>query len=150
MRKRDVQIGGRYTAKIAGNLTVVRITGESQYGGWQAVNERTGRAVRIKSAAKLRSEVGSEERRSIAVQREREASVDRLVRRGEPTQEPPSMTIGIPYAYADVTAEGIVHTCPVCGERCVDPPENYDEYGEQTAPSAYQDHYAEKHASEQR
>lgn len=71
MRKNEVKIGGRYTAKIAGNLTVVRITGVSQYGGWQAVNERTGRSVRIKGAAKLRGAVGAEERRSIAVQRER-------------------------------------------------------------------------------
>lgn len=56
MKKSQIKIGGRYVAKISTTLTVVRITGESRYGGWDATNEKTGRAVRIKSAAKLRSE----------------------------------------------------------------------------------------------
>jgi hypothetical protein len=54
MRKAQVQIGGHYTAKVSERVTVVRIDSESRYGGWNATNVRTGRAVRIKTAARLR------------------------------------------------------------------------------------------------
>ncbi len=54
MRKKDVEIGGEYGAKVSNQLTRVRITGESPYGGWDAVNIATGRPVRIKTAARLR------------------------------------------------------------------------------------------------
>lgn len=57
MRKRDVEPGATYTAKISGNLTEVRIIGVSPFGGWSALNLTTGRKVRIKSAAKLREKV---------------------------------------------------------------------------------------------
>jgi hypothetical protein len=56
MKKSDVVIGKTYTAKIAGQVTVVKITGESRYGGWDGINTRTNRGVRIKSAQKLRRE----------------------------------------------------------------------------------------------
>jgi len=55
MKKKDVQIGGRYTAKVSGRLTVVKILGASPYGGWDGWNEKTGREVRIKSAQRLRA-----------------------------------------------------------------------------------------------
>lgn len=58
MKKADVQIGGRYIAKVSGKLARVRIIGESIYGGWDATNEATGRDVRIKTAARLRVAVG--------------------------------------------------------------------------------------------
>lgn len=61
MKKREVQIGGRYVAKVSDQLVIVRIKGESIYGGWAAVNEKTGKDVRIKSAAKLRRAVAPEE-----------------------------------------------------------------------------------------
>lgn len=54
MLKSEIQIGGRYIAKVANNLTTVRITAINHYGGWNAVNEKTQRDVRIKTAAKLR------------------------------------------------------------------------------------------------
>ncbi len=54
MKKRDVQIGSTYIAKVSGVLTKVRITRESPYGGWQGTNLATGREVRIRSAARLR------------------------------------------------------------------------------------------------
>jgi len=54
MKKNEVKIGGEYIAKVSDKLTTVRITGESRYGGWDAVNQTTGKKVRIKSAAKLR------------------------------------------------------------------------------------------------
>lgn len=56
MRKVDVKIGGRYVAKVSEQMTVVRIVSEVAGGfGWNAVNETTGRTVRIKTAQRLRS-----------------------------------------------------------------------------------------------
>lgn len=54
MLKRDVQINGRYIAKVSNELTTVRITGKSTRGGWSAINEKTSRQIHIKSASKLR------------------------------------------------------------------------------------------------
>jgi hypothetical protein len=56
MRAKDVQVGAVYTAKVSGVLTTVRIKNE-RYGGsgWVGVNEKTGREVRIRTAARLRS-----------------------------------------------------------------------------------------------
>jgi hypothetical protein len=56
VKKADVKIGGRYSAKVSDSLVVVRISRVSPYGGWDAVNEQTGRGVRIKSAQRLRGE----------------------------------------------------------------------------------------------
>lgn len=58
MRKAQVRLGGRYEAKISGKIVVVRLTNENPHGGWNAINESTGRTVRIKTAAKLRCERG--------------------------------------------------------------------------------------------
>lgn len=57
MKKRDVKIGATYVAKVSDRLTEVRITGESPHGGWDAVNAKTNRTVRIKSAQRLRRRV---------------------------------------------------------------------------------------------
>jgi hypothetical protein len=58
MRKKEVEIGAVYTAKISGNVVKVRILGVSPYGsGWAAQNLSTGRSVHIKSARKLRERV---------------------------------------------------------------------------------------------
>ena len=54
VKKAQVQLGGTYVAKVSGTLTTIRITGESTYGRWDAVNTKTGRAIRIRSAARLR------------------------------------------------------------------------------------------------
>ena len=54
MKRRDVQIGSTYIAKVSGVLAKVRINRESPYGGWQGTNLATGREVRIRSAARLR------------------------------------------------------------------------------------------------
>ena len=54
MKKKDVKIGCKYIAKVSGKLQTVRILRESPYGGWDGINEETGREVRIKSAARLR------------------------------------------------------------------------------------------------
>ncbi len=58
MKKAEVQIGKQYAARISGRLTVVRLDAESRFGGWNATNTATKRSVRIRSAAKLRREVG--------------------------------------------------------------------------------------------
>lgn len=59
MKKAQVRIGGRYRALVSGTLATVRITRENQYGGWDAVNEATSRAIRIRSAQRLRDEVAA-------------------------------------------------------------------------------------------
>lgn len=57
MKKNQVKIGATYTAKVSDKMTVVRVTRESPYGGWDAINILTARAVRIKSAQRFRYEV---------------------------------------------------------------------------------------------
>jgi hypothetical protein len=59
MLKRDVKIGAHYAMRHHNerNLTVVRIESESIYGGYNARKLKTGRTIRVKSAAKLRYEV---------------------------------------------------------------------------------------------
>jgi hypothetical protein len=59
MTAKDVVIEGRYTAKVSNVVVTVQILNKSRYGGWDALNEATGRKVRIKSATKLRSIVSS-------------------------------------------------------------------------------------------
>ncbi len=56
MTKKDVKIGGVYTAKVTNKLVQVRIDAESRYGGWEATNLLTREKIRIKSPARLRSE----------------------------------------------------------------------------------------------
>lgn len=57
MNKACVEIGRVYLAKVSGQVCPVHITGESPYGGWDAVNLKTRRAVRIKTARRLRRRV---------------------------------------------------------------------------------------------
>lgn len=57
MKRSEVKIGSLYLAKVAGVLSPVRLTAESSYWGWYAINERTGRKILIRSAAKLRREI---------------------------------------------------------------------------------------------
>ena len=54
MKKNEITIGGIYAAKVSGKVVPVKITGESPYGGWDAVNTQTKRAIRVRSAARLR------------------------------------------------------------------------------------------------
>lgn len=58
MLKKQIKIGNSYRAKVSNVIVTVRILRVPAYGnGWIALNLKTGREVRIKSAAKLRSEV---------------------------------------------------------------------------------------------
>ena len=54
MKKSDVHIGKRYTAKVTHKLVVVEILSENSNGGWNAKNLSTGKMIRIKSAQRLR------------------------------------------------------------------------------------------------
>jgi hypothetical protein len=58
MKKNEVKVGGQYVAKVSGRLAQVRIDRENPHGGWDATNLATRKAVRIKSAQRLRAEAG--------------------------------------------------------------------------------------------
>ena len=57
MRKTEVTIGGVYIAKVSGRLTQIRLLSESRFGGWDAVSLTSLRAIRIRTAARLRRPV---------------------------------------------------------------------------------------------
>ena len=54
MKKASVKVGEKYMAKVSGKPVRVVITGESRFGGWDALNPETNRTVRIKSAQRLK------------------------------------------------------------------------------------------------
>jgi len=58
MKKNEVKVGGQYVAKVSGRLAQVRIDRENPHGGWDATNLATRKAVRIKSAQRLRAPAG--------------------------------------------------------------------------------------------
>ena len=55
MKTKDVVIGQIYLVKVSAKLQRVRLIKSSNYGGWVGINLATGREIRIKTAAKLRS-----------------------------------------------------------------------------------------------
>src|SRR5438552_1629462 len=57
MKKVDVSVGKNYLARISGKLTHVRLLRVNPLGGWDGINLRTGRSVRIRTGAKLRKEI---------------------------------------------------------------------------------------------
>jgi len=57
MQKHNVKIGTIYLVKVSGTLAKVRLTREHDRGGWYGTNLATGREIRIRTAARLRSEV---------------------------------------------------------------------------------------------
>ena len=57
MQKQNVHLGTTYIVKVSGTLAKVRITREHDCGGWYGINLATGREVRIRTAARLRSEL---------------------------------------------------------------------------------------------
>ena len=57
MKKNEVQIGSVYSAKVSGNVVQVRIVEPNPNGGWDGLNLKTNKTVRIKSARKLRGVV---------------------------------------------------------------------------------------------
>ena len=61
MRKNDVSVGKCYWANVAGDRVPVRIETESPHSGWIGRSIKTGREVRIKTAARLKGECEPEE-----------------------------------------------------------------------------------------
>ena len=59
MQKQNVHIGTTYIVKVSGVLAKVRITREHPRGGWYGTNLATGREIRIRTAARLRSEAST-------------------------------------------------------------------------------------------
>ena len=57
MQKQNVHLGTTYIVKVSGTLAKVRLTREHPRGGWYGTNLATGREIRIRTAARLRSEV---------------------------------------------------------------------------------------------
>ncbi len=57
MTKAKVSIGTTYIVKVSGKLAKVRLTRECEYGGWYGTNLATGREIRIRTAARLRSAI---------------------------------------------------------------------------------------------
>ena len=56
MQKHNVKVGSTYIVKVSGTLAKVRLTREHDRGGWCGTNLATGREIRIRTAARLRSE----------------------------------------------------------------------------------------------
>ena len=70
MKRTEIQIGGRYTAKVSGKIQVVRVVevrdvpalGSSRAKHQiEAVNEATGRRITIRSPQRLRQCVNQQE-----------------------------------------------------------------------------------------
>ncbi len=68
MKLKDVEIGGRYLAKISGKLTTVRVVEIREASSYasgrsrtiiEAVNESTGRRITLRSAQRLRKPASS-------------------------------------------------------------------------------------------
>ena len=57
MKKDEVRIGGVHAAKVSDRMVTVRLESENPHGGWNGTNLKTGKAVRIKSAQRLRGAV---------------------------------------------------------------------------------------------
>ena len=56
MKNSEVRIGGTYLAKVTDKVVSVRIDAVNPHGGWDAINQATGKKVRIKSAQRLRGQ----------------------------------------------------------------------------------------------
>jgi hypothetical protein len=56
VKQAEVKVGGEYFAQINGRIVIVKLESACTYGGWMALNTRTQRRIRIRSAAALRGE----------------------------------------------------------------------------------------------
>lgn len=69
MKKNEIEVGKCYIARVSGVRTRVRIEATHPTGGWFAINEKTGRRVRILTAARLSPALTEEERDALIKQR---------------------------------------------------------------------------------
>lgn len=72
MKKAEIQVGGRYTAKVSGKLTTVRVDAiderydvirKREHTIYRVTNLATGRKLAFRSAAKFRSTAGDAKNR---------------------------------------------------------------------------------------
>jgi hypothetical protein len=54
MKKESVKLGAVYACKVSGEIQPVRLEKANPHGGWDAINVRTHKAVRVKSSQRLR------------------------------------------------------------------------------------------------
>jgi hypothetical protein len=57
MKQSEVSVGKVYAVKVSSKLAPVMLTSVSHQGGWNALNLKSQRGIRIHTAAKLRYEV---------------------------------------------------------------------------------------------
>lgn len=65
MTKSEIKVGGRYVAKVSGNMTTVRVDAIDERSDWKGrtttiyrvTNLKTGRNTTFRSAAKFRRQV---------------------------------------------------------------------------------------------
>jgi len=60
VKTKDVEIGASYLVKVGQNLAPVVIVSENPHGGWNGESAKTGKAIRIKSAQRLRKRLAAE------------------------------------------------------------------------------------------
>jgi hypothetical protein len=106
MKKSEIKIGGVYIAKVTNKLTEVRIDAVSKYGGWDGLNMRTGKSVRIRSATRLRSVAGKDAPASKA--------------KNKHTGKPATKAIPETPAEPAMDPKPISHACVNCGATEVD------------------------------
>ena len=75
MNKADVKIGSMYKVKVSGVLAEVRINGVNPHGGWDGMNTKTHRRVRIASAGRLRGLVDRSGKKQVSTLAEHEAEI---------------------------------------------------------------------------
>ena len=59
MKKNEVKVGGVYLAKVTNKVVPVKITSENPSGGYQGLNLKTGKKIKVKSAQRLRGPANS-------------------------------------------------------------------------------------------
>ena len=87
MKKNEVSVGKTYWANVAGDRVPVRIESENPHGGWIGRSIKTGREVRIKTAARLKGECEPEKVAEVS-------ATTRPNRRSR--KKPPAETTGAP------------------------------------------------------
>jgi hypothetical protein len=58
MKLRDIEVGGKYIARVDGELVKVEVQPKNPTGGWYAINVETGLAMKIITGQRLRCPAG--------------------------------------------------------------------------------------------
>ena len=94
MKKDEVKIGSIYKVKVSGVLAEVRINGVNPHGGWDGMNTKTHRRVRIGSAGRLRGLVDRSDKKQVATLAEHEAEIaaDKAAKGAQAAEDRPRAT----------------------------------------------------------